>query len=239
METQLVWHWVAVVAVLLFPTVATYAYFVLLSGRPSMSILYGASKIVQFAIPLAWVVFAQRRRIALTRPDPRSLVEGGLLGLAIAAVSLAAYFGYFRTSPLLASAPEMVAAKIRDMGLTTPARYLTFALFLAVPHALLEEYYWRWFGFGQLRRVLPLNAAIAVSSLGFMAHHVIVIQQLLHAPWGFALFLSACVAVGGALWAWLYHRRGSLYGPWLSHFLVDAVIMLIGYNLVDWAGLRA
>jgi hypothetical protein len=30
----------------------------------------------------------------------------------------------------------------------------------------------------------------------------------------------------------LYRRSGSLYGPWLSHLLVDAAIFWIGYDLV-------
>jgi membrane protease YdiL (CAAX protease family) len=43
---------------------------------------------------------------------------------------------------------------------------------------------------------------------------------------------SAGVAIGGAFWAWLYNKSGSLYGPWLSHALVDAAIFAIGYDLV-------
>jgi membrane protease YdiL (CAAX protease family) len=132
----------------------------------------------------------------------------------------------------------MVAAKVRDMRLVTPGLYLSFALFLAVPHSLLEEYYWRWFAFGQLRRVAPLGWAIGISSLGFMAHHVIVIQQLLHGPWALSLFLAGCVAAGGAVWAWMYDRQRSLYGPWVGHFLVDAVVMYIGFDLVDWQSLQ-
>jgi membrane protease YdiL (CAAX protease family) len=38
--------------------------------------------------------------------------------------------------------------------------------------------------------------------------------------------------VGGAFWAWLYHRSRSLWGPWLSHALVDATIFVIGWDLI-------
>ena len=44
--------------------------------------------------------------------------------------------------------------------------------------------------------------------------------------------LSAAVAIGGAFWAWLYERSGSLVGPWMSHLLVDAGIFLVGFDLV-------
>ena len=120
------------------------------------------------------------------------------------------------------------------MGLASPAMYITFALFLAIPHSLLEEYYWRWFVFGQLRRVTSWRVALLVSSLGFMAHHVIVINQFLQQGWAVTLFFSLCVAWGGCLWAWLYERFRSLYGPWLSHLLVDCGIMSIGYDLIPW-----
>ena len=42
---------------------------------------------------------------------------------------------------------------------------------------------------------------------------------------------SVAVAVGGVVWAWIYQRSGSLYGPWMSHLLIDAAIFLIGYDL--------
>jgi membrane protease YdiL (CAAX protease family) len=43
---------------------------------------------------------------------------------------------------------------------------------------------------------------------------------------------SLCVAFGGAAWAWIYHRSGSIYSVWLSHLLVDAAILVIGYDMV-------
>jgi membrane protease YdiL (CAAX protease family) len=237
LETSLAAHLAVIGGVLVFPTLATWLYFVLLSGQPAMSVLYGASKVVQFAFPLLWVLAVQRRRPRLVRPDGRSIAWGAGFGVLVVGITLAAYYGYFKHSPYLEQAPAMVAAKVRDMRLTTPALYLSFALFLALPHALLEEYYWRWFAFGQLRRVAPLGWAVGISSLGFMAHHVIVIQQLLRGPWALSLFLALCVAAGGAVWAWMYDRQRSLYGPWASHFLVDGVVMYIGFDLVDWRSL--
>ena len=71
-----------------------------------------------------------------------------------------------------------------------------------------------------------------ISSLGFMAHHVIVLGFYFgwHSPWVY--LLSLAVAIGGAFWAWLYDRTGSLAGPWLSHMLVDAGIFAVGYRMI-------
>ena len=44
--------------------------------------------------------------------------------------------------------------------------------------------------------------------------------------------LSVGIALGGAFWAWLYERTRSLYGPWLSHLLIDAALMAIGYQMM-------
>ncbi len=43
---------------------------------------------------------------------------------------------------------------------------------------------------------------------------------------------SLAVAVGGVIWAWMYEKTGSLYGPRVSHALVDTVIFIVGYDLL-------
>jgi membrane protease YdiL (CAAX protease family) len=111
-------------------------------------------------------------------------------------------------------------------------KYVALAVFYSLAHSLLEEYYWRWFVFGQLRRLLPLWPAIVVSAVGFMAHHVLVLS-LYFGWWTWpTMLLSAAVAAGGGFWAWLYDRSGSLLGPWLSHLLIDAGIFFVGFHLV-------
>jgi membrane protease YdiL (CAAX protease family) len=234
LETSWAAHVAALSFVMLLPTVATLLYFVLLSGSPWMKGVYFGSKVVQFGFPLLWVLAVQRQTLQLARPDIASIKPGLLVGILIVATGWGAYFGYLKSSPFLQNAPELIGLKTTDMGLTSPAMYIVFAVFLAIPHSLLEEYYWRWFVFGQLRRVVPFWAPLLLSSLGFMAHHVIVIHQFLQQDWTVTLFFSLCVALGGCLWAWLYERYRSLYGPWLSHLLVDCGIMCIGYDLIPW-----
>ena len=86
--------------------------------------------------------------------------------------------------------------------------------------------------FRQLRRLTPATVAILVSALGFMCHHVIVLNVFFKEAPALVWLLSAAVALGGVFWAWLYERTGSLLGPWLSHLLVDAGIFWIGYDLL-------
>ena len=125
-----------------------------------------------------------------------------------------------------------VAEKIRGFGVKTLSGYIALAAFYSVLHSLLEEYYWRWFVFGRLRRFISLGPAIALASVAFMLHHVVVLGfyfgWLSPAAWVFSL----AVGIGGAAWAWIYHRTGTLWGVWLSHALIDAAIFAVGFDLV-------
>ena len=72
------------------------------------------------------------------------------------------------------------------------------------------------------------------SSLAFASHHWIIVDTFLagHHRWTATLPLTLLVAAGGSIWGLLYLRHRSLLAPWLSHLLVDAALMVVGYRLV-------
>ena len=108
--------------------------------------------------------------------------------------------------------------------ISTVWQYAIMAVFYSAIHSFLEEYYWRWFVFGQLRTwCSPISAAV-LSSLAFMPHHVIVLGLYFGAGSASSILFSLGVAVGGGVWCWIYHRSNSLWGPWLSHAMADAAI---------------
>jgi membrane protease YdiL (CAAX protease family) len=230
----------ALVFALVFPTLATWLYFIQFAGSPAVRIFYIAGKVVQFCFPLVFVALVERGKAqfggacsSAARLSPlRSLGIGLALGIAVGALILALYHGVFSKTAAFADVPQEVRAKLQDAGIVTPGGFIMLAAFYSVIHSILEEYYWRWFVFGHLRYALPLAPAVVVSSLGFMAHHTLVIGRFFGGPSLMTVLLSAGVAVGGALWAWLYQRSGHLYGPWLSHMLVDASLMAIGYQML-------
>ena len=234
LETSYGRHVAILAFVLVLPTASTWLYFVLLAGSPAMQLMYLCSKVLQFALPVAWVVCVQKRRLQLGRPKASDVMRGLAFGVLAVGIGLAAFYGYFKGSVYLERAPQLIQAKTQGLGLTRPELYLAFAVFVSIPHSLLEEYYWRWFVFGQSCRVLPVWVAVAVSSLGFMSHHVIVVHAFLQTAWWVTAFFSLCIAFGGAAWAVIYRRSGSLYGAWLSHLILDCGIMWIGYDLIAW-----
>jgi CAAX protease family protein len=233
-ERQSRFEGLALLIALVFPSLLTLVYFVWLAGAASalQQTAYGIGKAIQFALPLVWVPFVARERIGWPLFNPRGLFAGAAFGLVIVAGMFALYFGYFHTAGTFAAAGREMLGRLSGIGITSPASYAAMALFYSLLHSLLEEYYWRWFVFGRLKRLISLSPAIAISSVAFMAHHVIVLAWYFGwtNPWTY--FFSLATAVGGAFWAWLYQRSGSIYGPWASHLLIDAGIFAIGYDLV-------
>lgn len=224
----------ALVAALLYPPVFTWVYFVLLahSAGPMQQTVYAIGKSLQFVLPIPWLWSALCRREADWRPRWPGAVEGLLFGAGAFAAAWAVYALWLAPAGYFASAAEPIRLKVAGFGVDNLPKFAALGVFYSLVHSWLEEYYWRWFVFGRLRRWVSVPAAIAISSLGFMAHHVIVLGYYLGwASIGTYAF-SAAVAVGGAYWAWLYQRSQSLYGPWLSHVVIDAAIFTIGYDLI-------
>jgi membrane protease YdiL (CAAX protease family) len=224
----------AIVFALTLPTVVTYAYFVALADRPAwlQYTTYGVGKTIQFGFPLFWVCMVQSQRLGIARPDKRGMGMGTVFGVLVLVGMLVIYSTVLKPFGTLDEALVAVADKIAGLRVDTVWQYVVMAAFYSVIHAFLEEYYWRWFVFGQLRKQGSLGMAIVVSSLGFMAHHVLVLGFYFGWLSPATYLLSAAVAVGGAFWAWLYERSGSLYAPWVSHGLVDVAIFLVGYDMV-------
>jgi len=229
---------VALVFASVTPTFLAWLGFVYLAnetdrGQSLLATVYAAGKILQFGFPYLYVWLfepAQLRTMSFAR---RGVMLGVAFGLLVDAAMAILYVAVLRGSSTIADTPAKIFGKLEEFHLATPAGYLAIGLFLCVIHSLLEEYYWRWFVFGWLRRVMPLAAAIALSSLAFMAHHVVILY--VYFPdrfWLLAFPFSLGVAVGGAIWAWLYQRTGSLLAPWVSHVVVDAAILLIGFDML-------
>ncbi len=221
-----------------FPTLLTWVYFVALHGAAEWSqrAAYLVGKIVQFAFPVVWVVWIERQRRGWRAPGANGIAEGVSTGLLAAAGIVCGYFLLLKNTAQFSVAASAMRDKVAGIGLLSPAAFWGLAVFYALFHSLLEEYYWRWFVYGRLRRGLSLTSATVVSSLGFMAHHVLIVGHYFGSTSATTCLFSAAVAIGGAYWAWLYQRSGSLIGPWLGHLLIDASIFVVGYDLLGLGG---
>lgn len=224
-------RWCLLAPALVVPFIASFFYFVYFPGTTFGNAFYTGNKIFLVAWPLFCVLLVLREpMIDRTRPKRHaaSMVPGTIFGALVVGL----LFVLIRFSPLggvLEANESKIAERIHDLGVSE--NFLAFALFLSFIHAAMEEFYWRWFVFGQARRVMPVPAAHLVAAAGFASHHVVVLSQFF--PFGWALALGACVGIGGAFWSWQADRYNSLLGPWFSHMLVDLGLMWVGWEALQ------
>jgi len=224
--------WKILAVAMLFPTVLTFLYFVVFADSGVLQRLaFGIGKPLQFSIPIFWIAVVRRERWLLRPFTWRGVGEGTLFGLAVFVAMLGLYIvwlGHHLLGPD-SSAVREIHSKVNGMGISDARLFLFFGLFYAVFHSGLEEYYWRWFVFGMLRRGMPSNYAMVLSSVAFAAHHVLLLGTYFGYTSPFCWIGSLGVAVGGLYWAWLYQRSDSIWGPWIGHGIVDAAIFGVGY----------
>lgn len=240
----------AVAFAILLPTFVTWVYFHLLadSDERLQQRAYSIGKVIQFAFPLVWVLLFLRQSVGQAAlPDTgdaeqpwsraTSIQFGVCVGIAVTVAMFLIYWLAFPESVLQNLRTE-VEARVQGFGFASPVKFVALGLFYALFHSFMEEYYFRWFIFGQLRHVTNLVPAILVSSLAFMAHHVIVLDHYFHGFVWLTAFLSLSIAIGGVIWAWQYEKSRSLLGPGISHLIVDAGIFAIGYDVLFTKFLR-
>ena len=191
---------------------------------------------MQFGFPAVWVFLIAREKFewATLWGEGRTrdgILIGAVFGLFVAAAMIALALLWLKPTGFLDEPAVAIQGKIGDMHLDSLPAYILASVFYCVFHSLLEEYYWRWFVFKRLKPFVGVPSAILVSSLGFMAHHVIVLAMFFGWTSPATYLFSVCVASGGAFWAWIYERSGSIYAPWISHALLDCGIFVLGYLL--------
>ena len=216
---------------MILPVVAALLYFVLLAGTRLAWVIYSAIKVFALIWPVVAVLWIEKQPFRFesisTAKHIRAIPAGILSGLAIGALMIA----LFRLSPLgdyVRSHSETIRGKVESMGIVR--YYILFAVFVAFFNSFMEEYYWRWYVFGRLRKTVHVVLAYGLAGLAFGGHHYVVLSCYFPA-WGTALF-GTCVGIGGGFWCWLYARQRSLVGCWVSHLLADVAILYIGYTLI-------
>jgi len=218
---------------IVFPSFITWLYFVALAGQPAswQQSAYSIGKVLQFGFPVVWVLFVIRSAWRMPTISMRGAGVGIAFGVLVGAAMLALYHGWLAPAGFFELPGDAIRAKIAGMKIDSVWKFVGLGVFYSLGHSALEEYYWRWFVFRQLRQVASLRTSVTISALGFMAHHVIILAMFFGWTSIATYLFSFAIAVGGAAWAWLYERSESLAGPWLSHLLVDAAIFAIGYDL--------
>lgn len=227
---------------IVLPSIVTWVYFSLLSEHDPkfQQAAYSVGKAIQFLLPLFAVFLLNREsikgsisRITASSGNTKAWWIGGIVfGLLVVAAMFVIYFLMLVDSAVGQRLVDKVRDKVSGMGLDSVTKFAALGVFYALVHSFLEEYYWRWFVFRYLKRSTSPLIANIISSLGFMAHHVLLLGFFLGWNEPLTYVFSLSIAIGGFAWAWIYDRTNSLLIPWISHLIVDAGIFSLGYFLI-------
>ena len=222
--------WVCVGIASFLPFFGSLIYFVAAGDHPAARWGFGFVKLFTILWPLIALRWLLERPIRFSSPSNVSLSRSLLEGLGLGAV-IGGSIGLAMLTPLgdlVASSADAIGAKVDDLGIRE--HFWVFAVVVSVGHSLLEEYYWRGFVYGQLRDRLSRFSVHLLAGLAFSLHHIVICSQFFSLTWG--ILLGGSVAIGGIFWSLMYQRHGHFYGAWVSHIIVDLVLMTIGAQVI-------
>ena len=219
----------------LLPAVMTLFYFVLLKNHSTFTqqTVYSLGKILQFTFPLWFLAWAMKNKISLPLKWTKQIWIGLFFGIVVGFLMVGMIHSPLFSDTLMENLKANIQTKLNALNITSLWSYVGLGIFYSLIHSFLEEYYWRWFMYGQLKTVMGKIGANILSSIGFMAHHIIVLAVFFGWQNPLTYILSFMIALGGSFWAWHYEQSKSLIGPWLSHLIEDTAIFYIGYQLVQ------
>ena len=161
----------------IFPTLVTFAYFVWMHGWPAKFQLatYSVGKVLQFVFPALYVLIILQQGITLSKSTASGIWLGLGFGVLVMGLMLGLFYWWLKPAGFFEQPTEKIYDKVAGWGFSAAWQFFLLGLFYALAHSFLEEYYWRWFVFDHLSGKMSLSAAVVLSSIGFMAHHIILL----------------------------------------------------------------
>jgi len=232
--------WPSMVAALGVPLLCALAYVVWVPHGNGGRSVWFATKIWILGYPLFFIGLIGLG--GLTRREDRPatwpswkvvILTGVLIGVGVALVGWLMVIT--PVGDIVKANSHNLVEKARGLGFATKGRFLMVAAFITIFHSAMEEYYWRWFVYGHLRQMVGHWPGHLVAALAFTGHHLVLTSVLFPLP--VALFLSFIAGLGGLMWTLMYEWQGTVLGCWISHLVVDAFLMIVGYRLIMGAGI--
>jgi hypothetical protein len=202
--------------------------------------IYYVAKAWLLALPIVWLIFIDRGRLAIPKLHRRGMAAGLVTGL----LTLGTIVGAWELFAHRMVDIEFFRGQMQDIGLGTPLNFLVFACLITFINALLEEYVWRWFVYtkwfealkGPAKAVkrsgaigLPGAGAIVLAGLFFVLHHAIAMN--LYFDWQVVALASLGILIGHVTWSIIYLKYKNIYAAYLSHIFADIGVFVVGYQI--------
>ena len=204
------------------PSIGVFFAMVIFPNSLAGALIFGASKVWLFGLPVVWLRFIDHAPFSLSRPRHGGFTMGILSGMLLSGLILGLYWAM--GDALIDR--RFLANKLLAIGFGSRAKYAVGTLYWVLVNSVLEEYVWRWFCVEQCERLLPRRLAVFCSALFFTLHHAVAMAVYFKAT--AVALCSIGVFLGGAIWSILYIRYRSVWPGYVSHAIVDLCIFGVG-----------
>lgn len=185
-------------------------------------------KLVFFlALPIIFFVvnkreFGEFKRLFVFKR--RGLVKSLLLGAAVYAVIMGAYFLLRNTIDF----SKVTSSLTEGMGITAD-NFIFVSLYISLMNSFLEEFFFRGYGFITLKKYTSRKFAYIFSSCVFAVYHIGMLIGMFGVG-ALALLLFGLIA-GGCIFNFLNEKHENIYSSWFVHMFANFAINTIGMIL--------
>lgn len=154
----------------------------------------------------------------------RGLVKSLLLGAAVYAVILTAYF-------LLRDVIDfsrVTSSLTEGMGITAD-NFIYVSLYISLMNSFLEEFFFRGYGFITLKKYTSRKLAYIFSSCVFAVYHIGMLIGMFGVG-ALALLMFGLIA-GGCIFNYLNEKNENIYSSWFVHMFANFAINTVGMIL--------
>ncbi len=176
-------------------------------------------------IPAGYGLFHKEIRVKkLLKPDKKGFALALVLGLAVYAIVLGAYFLFrdiFDFSALTKSLNETTGVN--------QSNFLWVALYISFANSFLEEFFFRGFSFICLKQYVARKAAYLFSGMAFALYHIAMMIGWFGVP---VILLSLLgLFAGGIIFNRFDEKNENIYLSWLIHMFANFATNTIGFIL--------
>lgn len=220
----------ALIALLLFVPASSIGVTMALFIAPGAigNGIFTLAKIWIVILPLLWTWKFNPAALRLPQFKKQEVVFGIILGIAMFATIVAAYWLLGKQWIELAE----IRSKAAEVGITSLSLYLAGFFYWSFINSAIEECIWRGFVYSKCSILLRNSTvAIVISAVFFTLHHSIAIYAYTQ-NWLVVILGSLGVFFAGTIWSFCYQVYRSIIPGYISHILADIAIGLVGWDLL-------
>lgn len=151
----------------------------------------------------------------------KDILKGIKIGLPIYIMMMASYFISRNIIDFSNVAPNLS----QTMGITKE-NYFLVALYIPLLNSFQEEFFFRGYGFIQLKEKISRIFAYIFTSLMFSIYHIGMLMGSF--DWYVIILLLLGLIVGGCIFNYLNEKNDNIYVSWIVHMFINFAINTIG-----------